>query len=630
MSNKSDEGRHFKEEERKQVRFSRLAFQSLPELWNFQFVASIIATIPLSLIGLLFGRIAATADATLTSANAGEFLLSWRGPLVIILGALALLLVVVTELFSQILLCDDILNGRKVKVLGTIQRGFVSLRRFFNPTGILILLYVLLAAPLCGVGFSISTTGKLYVPHFVSEVINSKLVTAAAYYAVLLALGIVGILNIFAIHGVLIDEMTPSQACRQSMSLIKKYGLRLAVTMLGVSAAWSLMLFLFITFVDSIPSFYFDAQWINVKDASLGLVGIDEILELSGPQLDLFNYRAASVFTVLFGGYLISFSALLSSSYIMLRFTRCYWEYTRDEVRKNWPARDKHHKYLLKIANMFFVAIVFVLVSFACAAGFDMVFKRTPPGIVAHRAGGVLASENSLEGLEVAIEHGCLGSETDIHRTKDGHYIINHDDTFRRLAGIDRAPKDMTLEEVRSIALEDTTGSGKTLQVPTLEEMLDITVGKEILFIELKGATADKQMVDDVVALCRERDCVDDVALISLNYDIIKYAEETYPEFETGVLIFLGFGDITNMKCDYVLMEEESATNERIYGLQEAGKKAGVWTVNTEEGLTKFLDSEINVVITDEIGLAEQVREKLDSRSDYMLVRDTLSGLFDV
>ena len=52
--------------------------------------------------------------------------------------------------------------------------------------------------------------------------------------------------------------------------------------------------------------------------------------------------------------------------------------------------------------------------------------------------------------------------------------------------------------------------------------------------------------------------------------------------------------------------------------------------VNTEEGLTKFLDSEINVVITDEIGLAEQVREKLDSRSDYMLVRDTLGGLFEV
>ncbi|MBQ9006469.1 MAG: glycerophosphoryl diester phosphodiesterase membrane domain-containing protein [Atopobiaceae bacterium] len=628
-SNKSGEGRHFKEEERKQVRFSRLAFQSLPELWNFQVAAAIISAIPLSLMGWIFKYIASTADATLTSANAGSFLLSWRGPLVIVLGAWALLIVVVTELFSQILLCDDILNGRKAQVFGTIRRGFESLRRFFNPIGILMLAYVLLAAPLCGVGFSVSTTGSLYVPHFVSEVIFANVWTATAYRAVLVVLAIVGILNIFAIHGVLVDEMAPLEACKQSMSLIKKNGLRFAKTMLGVFAAWSLMLLLFIVLADVIPSFHFDNQWENVKGVTLGSLSLDEALELEGGQLELFQYRIASVFSVLFGGYLVSFSALLSSSYIMLRFTRCYWEYTRD-VRELWPARDKHHKYLLKIANMVVVAFVFVIASFTCAAFFDKLFIMDPPGIVAHRTGGVLAPENSLEGLEVAIEHGCLGSETDIHRTKDGHYIINHDDTFRRLAGVDRAPKDMTLEEVRSIALKDTTGSGEFLQVPTLEEMLDITVGKEILFIELKGATADKQMVDDVVALCRERNCVDDVALISLDYEVIKYAEETYPEFETGVLIFVGFGDITNMKCDYVLMEEESATRNRIVDLHNAGKKAGVWTVNTKDGLTKFLDTGIDVVITDEISLAEEVRGELDSRSDYMRVRDALGGMFDV
>lgn len=624
----ANQGRHFKEEQRKQVKFSRLAFQALPELWNFQLAASLLAAIPLSLLGLLFKSIASTADATLTSANAGSFLLSWRGPLVIVLGSWSLLLVVVMELFSQILLCDDILNGRKARVFGTIRRGFKSFRRFCTPTGALMLAYVLLAAPLCGVGFSVSATADLYVPHFVSEVIFSNTGYMVAYYLVLGVLAIVGLFNVFALHGVLIDDLTPVGACRQSMSLIRKHGFRIARTMLGVFAAWTLMLILVVALFDVTPGLLFESMWADLKDVPSAGLSLDEILETGGPQLELFTYRFASAFAVLFGGYIVSFVALLSSSFILLRFTRCYLDYTRDE-RELWPAREKHHWYVLKIVCMFGMAIFFVVLAFGMASIFDRLFMANSPGVVAHRAGGILAPENSLEGLQVAIDHGCAGSETDIHRTKDGHYIINHDNTFRRLAGVDREPRDMTLEEVRSIALKDTTGSGKTLQVPTLDEMLDVTVGKELLFIELKGPTADRQMVDDVVALCRKRGCVDDVVLISLNYDVIKYAEETYPEFETGVLIFVGFGDITEMKCDYVLMEEESATSNRISSLHSAGKKAGVWTVNTESGLRTFLDSGVDVVITDEISLAEKVQEELDARSDYQRIRDAFSGAFD-
>ena len=69
----------------------------------------------------------------------------------------------------------------------------------------------------------------------------------------------------------------------------------------------------------------------------------------------------------------------------------------------------------------------------------------------------------------------------------------------------------------------------------TLEDLLDVVKGKGTLFIELKGVTADRQMADDVVRMVREKDCVGDVVLISLAYDVIDYAERTYPEFETGV-----------------------------------------------------------------------------------------------
>jgi len=64
-------------------------------------------------------------------------------------------------------------------------------------------------------------------------------------------------------------------------------------------------------------------------------------------------------------------------------------------------------------------------------------------------------------------------------------------------------------------------------------------------------------MVDDVVKAVKERDMVDDVALISLDYDVIDYAEQIYPEMETGVLIFGAVGDVTNLNCDMIIMEVE-------------------------------------------------------------------------
>lgn len=71
---------------------------------------------------------------------------------------------------------------------------------------------------------------------------------------------------------------------------------------------------------------------------------------------------------------------------------------------------------------------------------------------------------------------------------------------------------------------------GALLSVPTLEELLDHGKGKVKLFLELKGESADYGIVRDVVNAVKERDMVDDVVLISLNYDVIDFAESNYPD----------------------------------------------------------------------------------------------------
>lgn len=228
----------------------------------------------------------------------------------------------------------------------------------------------------------------------------------------------------------------------------------------------------------------------------------------------------------------------------------------------------------------------------------------------------------------MAIQHGCYACETDIQRTKDGHYIINHDDDFKRLAGVAKKPADMTLEEVRQLVITDPV-TGTTAKVPELDEMLDIVKGRVKLFIELKGTTADMQMVDDVVQMVREKDCVADVALISLKYDVIDYAETQYPEFETGMLIFGALGDVTRVNCDLMVLEEEMSTDDLISSIHDAGKEVYVWTINTEKGMKNFLAGKCDGIITDQIELALQVQDTLNKRSDFQVIQDRFRDLWN-
>ena len=98
---------------------------------------------------------------------------------------------------------------------------------------------------------------------------------------------------------------------------------------------------------------------------------------------------------------------------------------------------------------------------------------------------------------------------------------------------------------------------------------------------------------------------------------------------ETGVLIFGSMGDVTKLNCDIIIMEEEmAAVAPTIRNIHDAGKRVGVWTVNTRRAMKRFLDSEADMVITDDILMAIDVQKELDERTDYDMIKDRSSDLW--
>ncbi len=97
------------------------------------------------------------------------------------------------------------------------------------------------------------------------------------------------------------------------------------------------------------------------------------------------------------------------------------------------------------------------------------------PGIQRSRA-----PENSLAALEEAVRAGYM-IETDIHITADNRVVVFHDDSLRRLCGVEGTPESMTLSQLKALHL-----GGTDETVPTLEELLTLVQGRVPLLIEFK------------------------------------------------------------------------------------------------------------------------------------------------
>lgn len=612
-----------------------LALQSTPELIAFQGLATIIVAVVISVMQWLSDLLIRSGSIAITSSNILSILFSWQGILLAIIALAVIVISVSVDIFATIYFCDGILKGDQRGVLKrtgeSINRALRSLPRFLIPSGWPVLIYITFLAPLVGVGFSTILTSNIFIPTYIMEVINNTPLYKALYLIVMALLAIIGVLYSFSIFAVLLDDMRPRDAYKRSRAIIKNHWKELVKSLLkmlgaillctlGVAAIFALTYYLLTKLGANLPVDYtFDAEAVMRGDIQMG-----------GTDYKVLAYRALCLFDFFIIAYLMSSLALLVTSYTTLVLTHMYdWaDSGADYDSKRYPCRiTKNHKWL-KLFEVVGMSIILGLISLTLAFNFDRALVRpVPVQIIAHRLGGTVAPENSVEGLEVAISMHCYGAETDIQRTTDGYYVINHDDTFKRLAGVNKSPTDMSLEEVKNLRLVDPNFPDQEFTVATLEELLDVSIGNTKLFIELKGKTADTQMVDDVVKIVRERDAVDDVALISSSYDAIDYAETTYPEFDTGLLFFTEFGDLSLLNCDMLLMEEETATDEHIRQAHEDGKKAGVWTVNTRTSMGQLLNSETDYVITDRIDYATEVQSNLNKRTDLQVIVDWVMRL---
>ena len=107
-----------------------------------------------------------------------------------------------------------------------------------------------------------------------------------------------------------------------------------------------------------------------------------------------------------------------------------------------------------------------------------------------------------------------------------------------------------------------------------------------------------------------------ETVLISFDYDLLKYAERTFPDIRTGYLTAFFDGDASYFPFDYVGLEENVATPEMIRAVHKEGKKLLVWTTDAPEAQERFFMAQADAIITNNVAQAQRVFRSLNHEDD--------------
>ena len=531
-----------------------------------------------------------------------RFVFSPLGIILLIISLMVIFFYFLVELSGLILLTSSYQKERLEPSFITILKESIKLiPKFLNKSIIVISFYFLLLIPITSSVLGFNLFKKFNIPNFIFREIIKNPLYLIIYILIVIIFYYLFIKAIFTFHYILIKKEKSSTAIKKSFNLIND------------------------NFKDFFDTFILRILKYLVIFLIIFFLSIFIINFTKNISKELFTY---SIIFLLVTKNIILTTIILIFIPLEIKFlTDKFYEYTK--INKRLVVKEKNKYNIIDKIFSFKRPVIFTFISMLILLNvlfifvpnfFNNSFKTKL--IIGHRGGeGV---ENSLGAIKNSIDKRIDYVEIDIQRTKDNYYIVNHDKTFKRVAGINKSASDMTLKEIKKISLR---GEEK---IPEINEVLKLSKNKINLFIELKGKTADKKMVDDIVKLVKKEKMEKQVVFISMRYSVIDYLKTRYKEFKTGFIYFLFLGDMSKIKADYMLFSEDFVTENHIEQIHKHNKKAIVWTVNSPDSMKKYLDSAVDGIITDRVNDILRLKEKLDIRSDKDLVYDLLeSSLLD-
>lgn len=225
--------------------------------------------------------------------------------------------------------------------------------------------------------------------------------------------------------------------------------------------------------------------------------------------------------------------------------------------------------------------------------------------MVAHRGVSGLEKENTCCAFVAAGNRSYFGVETDVHVSKDGKFVICHDETLTAVSGgkcnIDIEKSNY--EDYANVVLPDVDGSTyrNDIRVPLLEEYIKICKKYEkVCVLEVKNLFSQDD-IKRLVEAIKSYGYLENVIFISFVLENCVNLRKLLPDQEIQYLLCK-----TDINEDVVkLLKEknldldvfyESVTKENVELLHKNGIKVNCWTCDNKEKAEKLVEYGVDFI----------------------------------
>ena len=287
----------------------------------------------------------------------------------------------------------------------------------------------------------------------------------------------------------------------------------------------------------------------------------------------------------------------MALSYFLVKFT----SFLTGEELDIMPRREKDH--IMRWGVMVCASIFFAI------EGYNYLEAPVinPPLVISHRG---VSNGNGVQNTVESLEKTALLKpdliEMDIQETKDGQFVMMHDAKLTGLAGLNKTPQELTLEELKQIDIHE---NGYETKISSFDDYLNrANELHQKLLIEIKTSHKDSpQMMEHFLEKYGAKIKVYGHQMQSLDYKVI----EKVREYDTGIPVYfiLPYNSVfprtlaTGYTMEYSTLDEYFVTK-----LWNTDQKLYVWTINSYESFNKSFHLGVDGMITDDL---ERIKEEL-------------------
>ncbi|MPQ44852.1 glycerophosphodiester phosphodiesterase family protein, partial [Clostridium tarantellae] len=291
----------------------------------------------------------------------------------------------------------------------------------------------------------------------------------------------------------------------------------------------------------------------------------------------------------------------------MTFFLTLYYHYTGKKIYISDNKKLKSYKKSMvqNIAKIIIIVMIIPIEAMEYSINSEEVYNSNlfyNTVAVAHRGGSLLAPENTLSALKVAIDSKAKYAEIDVQEAKDGTLVLTHDSNFKRTTKVNKNIWEATYNDILNYnASSYFNDNFKHENIPTLEDALKFCKNKIKLIIEIKFHGHEKEnIVKKIIHLINENKMCDDCLIASNKKEILKEVKEIDSNIGTCYITLLAYGKFYDLDyIDVFAIEATFVNNKVVNKIHNEGKEIFVWTINKRDKMEELMDLNVNGIITD-------------------------------